>query len=251
MLSPVPARIGVSLLVACACAGAPSTALAAQSATLAERPIVLLVPGSAFQGSDARDVSELVIPPRRWRAWGFATVAVGYGEGRAGSRDVARMLRETRAAHPGTPLCLYGESSGGVWSLLAVARSRTVSCVVAAAAPTDAESWERAPGPGPQYFGGEVWRRYFGPDPEDDPFEPFDVWRALRPADDVLLLYAANDPIVPTEQGRLLLRTAQRRHRSLRILRRGDRSFVHSAVDEGDLRAAVAAVRRFVRKRSR
>lgn len=212
----------------------------------APEPVVLLLPGSGFRGVDEAGAAKLVIGIEQWEAWGFRAVPVAYGEGRAGGPDTSAALRAVRRDDPTAPICLYGESAGGTWALLTAARDPSVSCVIATAAPTDADTWRRARTKAARYFAGEVWPAYFGRGAEDDAFEPVDVWRRERPDDRVLLLYAANDPLVPVQQARILARAIRDDRRTVRVLTAGSRSFAHSNVATAQFDAMLGAVRRFV-----
>lgn len=212
----------------------------------ATAPVVLLLPGSGFRGADEAAAAKLVIGVEQWEAWGFRAVPVAYGEGKAGGADTVAALRAVRSDHPTAPVCLYGESAGGTWALLTAARDRSVSCVIATAAPTDADTWRQAGTKPARYFADEVWPAYFGRGTADDVFEPADVWRRERPDDRVLLLYAADDPLVPVQQARVLAREIPDGRGTVRILGSGPRSFAHSDVAEAEFDAMLGAVRRFV-----
>ena len=244
LLAPVLA------LTACgAAASGPDTATTAARAVPRPRPIVVLVPGSGFRGSGEHGDARLSIPTRTWRRWGFRTAVAVYRPGAAGLRDVINTLRMVAGAAPTAPLCVYGESSGGTWALVAAADFRAVGCVVAAAAPTDQETWARSRRHAAHVFAHTVWPGYFGPPSRDDAFEPYDVWKAARPTIGVFSIYAVGDPIVPAQQGQLFTRLVP--GSTLRVLRRGAHPFVHSSVSAGEYARAVAEVRRFVLGRVR
>lgn len=205
------------------------------------------MPGSGFAGAGTEAAEDLVVPPARWEAWGFRPVAVPYRAGAVGDDDVAVALRHVRADNPRSPICVYGESAGGTWALLAVARSRSVSCVITVAAPTDADTWQDgARSPAARYFADEVWPAYFGRGAQDDAYEPYDVWRRLRPADRLLLLSADDDPLVPPQQARLLAGVTIARRTVVRSLPEGPEAFVHSSVARRPLTRALARMRAFV-----
>ncbi|MDX6639219.1 MAG: hypothetical protein QOF12_230 [Solirubrobacteraceae bacterium] len=237
-------------LTACGtAAGGPDAATTAARPAPRPRPIVLLVPGSGFRGSGEHGDSTLSIPTRTWRRWGFRTAVAAYRPGAAGLRDVTNTLRAVAGAAPTAPLCVYGESSGGTWALVAAADFKAVSCVVVAAAPTDQETWAHSRRHAAHVFAHTVWPGYFGPPPRDNAFEPYDVWKAARPAIPVFAIYAVGDPIVPAQQGQLFTRLVP--GSTLRVLRPGAHPFVHSHVSAGDYVRAVAEVRRFVLGRVR
>lgn len=227
--------------------GAALAAIALLAAVAGPAPAatVVLVPGSGFRGTDRYDGARLSIRPAIWRTWGLHTRVAAYGPGRVGPADVLAAVDAARRAAPGRRLCLYGESSGGTWALLAAARARGVSCVIVAAAPTDEESWRRATSHAARVLSRRVWPAFFGGRRHDNPFEPLDVWRAARPRVAVLYLAAAGDPAVPVQQGRILGRLGARIR--VRVLHRGRHPFVHSRVSARDFSGALRAVRRLAR----
>lgn len=203
---------------------------------------VVLVPGSGFSGIGPREQPRLAISERHWRDWGFNTRYVRYRAGKRGEDDVQQAVANARRKGP---VCLYGESSGGTWALLAAA-TQGAACVVVAAAPTDQESWARSDAHGAQILATERWPRYFGAPDEDNDFEPYDVWMAFRPAIPTLLLYAVRDLAVPVQQGRIFATVPG--DIRLRVLRRGPRVFVHSKVRRADLVEAHRAARAMVKE---
>ena len=211
-----------------------------------EKPVVLLVPGSGFAGVGKWAARKLVVPPAVWEGMGFRPIAVGYRAGPQGARDVAAAVADARAAHPGASICLYGESSGGTWSLLAAAYDREVTCVIAAAAPTDADTWRDSRWPASRFYAHRRWPRMFGRGAADDAYEPVDVWKARRPRARLMLLYGTADRTVPAQQGRLMAEVA---HGSTLIeMPIGRQPFVHTGVPPRDLLAAIRRIRPFVRK---
>lgn len=203
---------------------------------------VVLVPGSGFSGIGPREEPRLAISQRQWRDWGFATRYVRYRAGKSGERDVQAAV--ARAKQRGR-VCVYGESSGGTWALLAAA-TQGVACVIVSAAPTDQESWSQSKAHGARILSTERWPRYFGAPDEDNDFEPYDVWMAFRPAIPALLLYGVGDLSVPPQQGRIFATVPG--NIRLRVLRRGSRVFVHSKVRRSDLVAAHRAARTLVKE---
>lgn len=221
-------------------AAAPAAAASEVPQPPAPRGVVVLVPGSGFNGTDQRSADRMSLPPATWRRWGLRTVVAGYGRGRRGLADVRDEVGRARAAHPGLPLTLYGESSGGTWALLLAAEG-LADRLVAFAAPTDQETLARADSGGARHLGRVVWPRHFGDSDEDNALEPFDVWSAAAPALPVLLGYSRGDHIVPVQQGRLLQGVAPAA--DLLVLARGHRRFVHAPVT----RAGYARLRRAAR----
>lgn len=204
---------------------------------------VVLVPGSGFSGVGPREEIRLAIGREHWRDWGLRTVAARYRAGRRGARDVREAV--ARAQRHG-PVCVYGESSGGTWALLAAA-ALDVACVAVSVAPTDQETWAESEEHGARVLATKRWPRYFGGPDEDDAFEPLDVWAFAAPAVPVFLLYAAGDQVVPPQQGEVFAPVAGdvRMH----VLREGRRFFVHSRVRRADLLRARGLMRAFVDQR--
>jgi hypothetical protein len=199
------------------------------------------VPGSGFSGIGPREQPRLALGVQHWRDWGFDTRFVRYGAGKRGLQDVQQAV--ARAKQDG-PVCIYGESSGGTWALLAAA-TESVACVVVAAAPTDQETWARSSAHGAQVLSTRRWPGYFGGRDEDNDYEPYDVWLAFRPTVPALLLYAVGDESVPLQQGRLFATVPG--NVRLRVLHRGGRLFVHNKVSRADLLPALAEVRAMIK----
>jgi hypothetical protein len=203
--------------------------------------VVVLVPGSGFNGADSGNAERMSLRVPTWRRWGLRTVIAEYRRGRAGLLDVRRALRRARASTPELPLTVYGESSGGTWSLLAAADG-LVDRAVVFAAPTDQETLAASKQRLARHLGGDVWPRYFGDADEDNMFEPFDVWSEGPPLLPLLLAYSRGDGIVPPQQGELLAGTDPAI--GLQVLDSGKHQFVHAQVDPVDFVTLRRAVRR-------
>ncbi|MFL5845935.1 MAG: alpha/beta hydrolase family protein [Solirubrobacteraceae bacterium] len=201
---------------------------------------VVLVPGSGFSGISPREDVRLAIGVQHWRDWGFATRLVRYRPGKRGEHDVQAAV--ARAERHG-PVCVYGESSGGTWALLAAA-TQDAACVVVSAAPTDQETWARSEAHGARVLARQRWPTYFGLAGEDDDYEPYDVWTAFEPVVPAMLIYAASDQVVPPQQGRIFATVPG--DVRLTVLGRGARTFVHSGVSRTQLLRARGAARTFV-----
>jgi pimeloyl-ACP methyl ester carboxylesterase len=210
---------------------------------------VVLVPGSGFRGADRYDDARLSIGTGAWLVWGFRTRVAPYGPGKAGPDDVAAAVRAAKRAAPHLPLCVYGESSGGTWALLAAARTGDVDCVIVSGAPTDEDTWRRSKAGPARTFSHRIWPAYFGTGSQDDAFEPYDVWARARPSVPVLYLAAANDPTVPPSQGRVLATLGG--DITVRVLRKGRRPFVHSKVSAGDFERTLKAIELFMLRATR
>jgi pimeloyl-ACP methyl ester carboxylesterase len=228
------------------------TALCALALTLAAcgsasgekpKPTILLMPGSGYRGADVYDGARMAIGESTWRRWGFRVKVVPYGPGKAGRTDVLTAVHAERKRNLDGRLCLYGESSGGTWAMVAAAHER-VDCVIAGAAPADEDTWLRSKRRVARTFAHRIWPAYFGTGEEDDAFEPYDVWRERKPAVPLLLVVARNDPTVPPDQGGVMNRLP---HTRLRVLRSGDAPFVHSRVDATQLGRVQRQLRAFAR----
>lgn len=215
-------------------------ALLAWAAPAGAAGTLVLVPGSGFSGVGPHEDANLALGQQHWRDWGFDTKVVRYRPGRRGLADVQDAV--ARAKKDG-PVCLYGESSGGTWALLAAA-TEGAACVVASAAPTDQETWARSKEHGARVLSRKRWPRYFGTADEDGDYEPYDVWLAFRPPVAALLMYGAGDLTVPPQQGRIF-DTVPGDVR-LKVLRRGTRKFVHSNVLREDLLPALGEARALI-----
>lgn len=207
---------------------------------------MILVHGGAWRGPDSREQARLLREPgdlllrRRWRV-----VSVDYRRGAQGLRDVVAAIERLGPRRGGAPLCLYGESAGGQLALVAAARRPSVDCVIAAGAPTDFQAYFASAATAAEPLQRQVAdliRRIFGTTPEATaPWEPVRLARRIEA--DVLLLRAANDPLIPLDQ--------MKRFRSVRPATRfveleggGAHPWVHaslSARGERVLRSTVAA----------
>lgn len=205
---------------------------------------VLLVPGSGFHGVGPRKPIRLSIGADHWRRWGYRTRVVRYAAGRRGLADVAAAIRTAKRARPRLPLCVYGESSGGTWALVAAAGDPDVDCLVVSASPTDQETWARSDRGGALRLATEVWPGYFGTAGEDADYEPYDVWLAFRPAIPVFLVYAQGDQAIPAQQGKIFATVPG--DIRLRVLHEGRRMFVHNEVDRDELLRVRGEARTFV-----
>lgn len=223
---------------------APSPAVAKVSQPAAPSAVVVLVPGSGFNGAGVANAERMSFRVGAWRRWGFRTRIAAYRAGKAGLTDVTRAVHAARNASPGLPVCVYGESSGGTWALLVAARTADVACVVALAAPADQETLAASPYRRARHLGATMWPRRFGSADEDDRWEPYDVWSAAAAPVPVLLGYSRGDRTVPPQQGRIFAPVAP--ESELRVLRRGTRGFVHARVRPEDLVALRRAARALV-----
>jgi len=153
----------------------------------------------------------------RARGWwaGFVDFPAG-----PGSLDgVIAAYDALRRSEPDVPICIYGESSGGTLALLLAQRRPSVSCVIAAAAPTDLTDTTGSD--------GSVRRLAtiaLGRDALPD-FSPATSHRSIHVP--TLAGYASSDRVVPPHQGALLKRHAGAAVRVM-TLPSGSTDFVHS-----------------------
>ena len=202
---------------------------------------VVLVPGSGFNGAGTDNAERMSLRIDVWRRWGLRTFVAEYRRGRRGLVDVRREVRRARAASPGLPRTVYGESSGGTWSLLLAAEGLVDRAVVLAGI-TDQETLAQSEAGPARHLGGEVWPRYFGDPQSDNALEPFDVWSVQVPAVPLLLAYSTGDRVVPPQQGELLASTDPAI--DFRVLDRGRHYFVHARVDPAGFVTLRRAARR-------
>jgi dienelactone hydrolase len=211
-----------------AATAAPATYVSGRQAS--KNVVILLHGGGWLQTSSPFLATTIANASKRFGRWGNRMVSVEYAGGSAGLADVGAVYDAERKRSPDGRICVYGESAGGHWGLLLAAERPGLDCVIAAAAPADLRTLRT-----------EVTayvRRAFGfAVPVFDPAP-----RAASMQAQLLLEYAANDPLVPASQGTTVAANAP--HASTRVLRAGSTAWVHSAVNGADLRAARRAERR-------
>lgn len=211
-------------------------ALALGAEAQAQPAVVALIPGSGFNGAKASYVGRMSFAPDVWRGAGHETVPVPYRRGKRGLQDVLAGVRLIDRRHPFSPLCLYGESSGGAWALQAAVRTGVVDCLIVVAGVTDQETLATSPFRLARRLGAKIWPRYFGPAKADGYFEPYDLWARAAPDVPALLAYGESDRVVPAQQGELVASVAPTAE--LRVLRPGPRRFAHARAHAGDFVAA-------------
>lgn len=199
-----------------------------RSAKGEERGTVVLLHGGSWSATGADAQATVATSARRFRRWGWRTVNADYRAGEAGMQDVLRAVDKARDR--GGPVCIYGESAGGHWALMAAAE-RDVDCVIALAAPTELErvpAWSTL---------GQVAASAFGADRAT--YSP--VRRAADIAASVLLAYGADDTVVPLFQG-LSMRAALG-DADLEVLQRGEGTWVHGSASTAAVVALLAQQR--------
>ena len=209
---------------------------------------MILVHGGAWRGPDPREQARLLRKPgdlllrHRWRV-----VSVDYRRGAQGLRDVVAAIERLRPRHGGAPLCLYGESAGGQLALVAAARQPSVDCVIAAGAPTDFQAYfaSAATGAEPlQRSVADLIRRIFGATPEATaPWEPVRLARRIEA--EVLLLRAANDPLIPLDQMKRF-RAVRPSSRFVELEGGGAHPWVHASLSARGERVLESTVAAFV-----
>lgn len=196
-----------SALVAITLALATAADASARSVVArAPRPAtVLLLAASAWGGSWPGEDEAVYNRVGPWleRA-GHRVAVVDYpGGAAAGLAAVQQAVRDQLAADPQRPLCLYGESSGGQFALLAAELVPGVDCVATVAAPVDFHLWARYRSAAPESTQAQSFDSHvlpiFGTDPA--------AWTRYEPAHyDKLLprltltMSGADDALVPLDQ---------------------------------------------------
>jgi acetyl esterase/lipase len=181
------------------------------------RGVVMLLHGGGWQPNPS-GYREQVAFGKVIEAGGVATVAIGYGPGRAGFRQVEGVYGQAHRCFPDAPICVIGDSAGGHLALMLATRQPNMACVIARAAPTDLTSLAAQGAGETEQFAVDAFGRQ-----ALAPFSP--VRRANAIHARVLAIMAENDPLVPVQQGRELkqaLPSAQ-----LLVLPPGPVPFVH------------------------
>lgn len=162
----------------------------------------MVIHGGAWTGagSGAGDVAKTTAVAKRYNNRGWAVLNTDYRAGGVnGFIDVTNVFDALRKNLPRkTPICLYGESTGGHYAqLVAGFRGRQVACVVSIAGPADFVNFDDGTD-GAGYI-LDVFRHYFG-----DNLQDARVWSPVTYADriasPVLLSGLINDIFVPKQQ---------------------------------------------------
>jgi acetyl esterase/lipase len=201
------------------------------------RALVLLIHGGGWRGPNLRAFTAQLEPARQLQRLGFATAVVEYRRAAAGIRDVVNTYRVGRERFgPTVPICASGSSAGGHLALMLAVREPELACAIDRAGPTNLTSLAQQRGGRYAY---RVAVRMFGRN-------RLAALSPVRHAPSInarlLLIYAANDPLAPLEQGRELARAKP--DARLIVLPPGPARFVHSGVDpEAKAKATAATVR--------
>jgi acetyl esterase/lipase len=200
-----------------------------EPAGVAPRGVVLLLPGGGWQPPSPASYRQEEALGTLIQRGGFATVTVEYGPGVAGFHQIESVYAEARRRYPGVPICALGLSAGGHLALMLAIHHQGLDCVIDLAGPTDLRTLAKQGSP--LVYQGAV--KAFGSG-------ALGSWSPVRHAHaidaKVLMVYAANDRIVPLAQADELKRVLP--DAGLVVLPRGSAAFVHSRVDPAALARA-------------
>jgi acetyl esterase/lipase len=181
------------------------------------RGVVILLHGGGWQPNPS-GYRQQVAFGKVIGAGGVATVAVGYGPGRSGFRQVEDVYAQAHRCFPDAPICAIGDSAGGNLALMLATRQPDMACVIARAAPTDLTSLAAQGAGETQQLAVDAFSErglaQFSP-----------VRRAGAIHARVLAIMAENDRLVPVEQGRELKQALP--SAELLVLPPGPVPFVH------------------------
>lgn len=185
----------------------------------------MLIHGGGWRGIDRTAYAQEVARAQTFERLGYATLTIDYRAGVAGLADADRYYAQARRRFGALPICAYGESAGGHIALTLAVRHPDLACAISLAGPTDLAALPVEPGAklvtnfALDAFGANRLAEY-------SPALHADSIRAR-----LLVVAAANDPLVPVEQAWLMTRA----HPATRtiILPAGDLAgeFVHGPVD--------------------
>jgi acetyl esterase/lipase len=195
-----------------------------------ERGTIVLVHGGGWVTEDGPGFAENMRPNARMFARrGLRAVVASYPPGPTGIDDVLATVDRERARRGDDRVCLYGESAGGHWVLMAAARRRWLRCVVAVTAPTDLVGETLADPAGDL---ARLARRAFGA--FRIPFlSPRQVAGDVRAR--VLLVDQRDDPLVARRHGISMHRALSRS--TLVTLSPGSTRWMHGTASPAGIRA--------------
>jgi acetyl esterase/lipase len=187
------------------------------------KALIILVHGGGWKGIDPTAFNTTLDIAKLIQRLGFETLTVDYRGGAEGIADVDSFYRQARRrVGPHLPICAYGASAGGHISLMLAVQNPDLNCVIDLAGPSDLPALAHDHGGRSAY---QIALQAFGRSP----------LAALSPAlhagsikAKLLLVYAANDPLVPVAQGREMARADPRAQ--LIVLPPGSAGFVHTGV---------------------
>lgn len=196
------------------------------SGRFAGRPgkaVLMIIHGGGWQGNNPAQFQVSLATAKGYQNLGYTTVAVEYRAGAQSVEDVDDIYTQVRKrVGPDVPVCATGGSAGGHLALMLAVRHPDLDCVIALGAPTDLTALKRQRG-GKQ--GDALSVSAFGRAHLVE-FSPARHAKGIRAK--LLLIYAADDPVVPAEQGRLMKRAFP--SATLEVLPPGPVAFVHSGV---------------------
>ena len=179
--------------------------------------VVILLHGGGWQPNPAGYKSEIALG-RAVQAGGFATVAVAYGPGAVGFRQIENVYAAARHRYPTLPICASGNSAGGNLALMLATREPGLACVIDIAGPTDLTTLlDQGSTVGYQYAVDA-----FGADGLAS-FSPVRYAHAIKAK--VLMIFAQDDPYSPPAQGEELQQALP--SAKLIVLPAGTAPFVH------------------------
>ena len=161
------------------------------------KALLIMIHGGAWQGISPSAVQNMLGIAAVFQVYGFETMTVDYRGGAQGISDAGDFYRQARRrVGPAMPICAVGVSAGGHIALMVAVRHPDLNCVIDLAGPTDLPALAKQPGGAAAY---QYAVTAFGTKP----------LARLSPALHVgsikaklLLIFAANDPLVPVAQGR-------------------------------------------------
>ena len=179
----------------------PQPALVSAPATV--RGTMLLVHGGGWTGPAPMAQQGLMTTPGDTLTQrGWKIVSVDYRAGAAGLQDVIDAAGAELVQPSGGLLCIYGESAGAQFALVAASRVPGVDCVVAMGPPADFEAYQNevrvSNDSNRRIIAGQM-ASVFGSTPDERaPNDPVKIANTIP--GDVLIMREADDPLIPVEQ---------------------------------------------------
>ena len=166
----------------------------------ASRGTMIMVHGGGWAGHSqaGRDLLSKR-PGELLLARGWRVVSIDHHEGAPGLQDILNVAGAELARNNDGPLCIYGESSGAHFALIAASRLRSIDCVIGLGTPTDLPLYQ-AEGSASADFRirlvvGQI-NRFFGLTTTDTAaWDPVTLAPSIRA--DVLLINEGDDTLVP------------------------------------------------------
>jgi acetyl esterase/lipase len=198
------------------------------------KAVVMLIHGGSWKGIDPAAFKATLAIATIFQNLGFETVTVEYRRGAQGISDVQRLYRHVRQ-RVGThsAICAVGTSAGGHIALMLAVRNPDLACVIDLAGPTNLPALRTDPGGSTAYH---IALNAFGNGPLTE-LSPALHTSSIKAK--LMLIYAANDPLVPVAQGREMARADP--GAKLIVLPPGTAPFVHTGVGAPVQRTGVDA----------